>query len=196
MSKKILIDASNANETRIAVTENGKLDDFEVESNQKHAVKGDVYLATIIRVEPSLQAAFVDFGSNRNGFLPLTEIHPDYFKIPSADESKLKELIEKQSKIEEIEDDDETEEKIENAEEIETEVVEVENEDQNLKKFKTKKNHFNLSKNDNLNEAANNLYRTLRKIKNSGFKSIIVNKIPNIGIGIAINDRLKRASNK
>ena len=64
------------------------------------------------------------------------------------------------------------------------------------KKFKIKKNHFNLSKNDNLNEAANNLYRTLRKIKNSRFKSIIVNKIPNIGIGIAINDRLKRASNK
>ena len=90
MSKKILIDASNANETRIAVTENGKLDDFEVESNKKHAVKGDVYLAKITRVEPSLQAAFVDFGSNRNGFLPLTEIHPDYFKIPSADEIKLK----------------------------------------------------------------------------------------------------------
>jgi L-threonylcarbamoyladenylate synthase len=64
------------------------------------------------------------------------------------------------------------------------------------KKFKNKKNHFNLSKNGNLNEAANNLYKTLRKIKNSGFKSIIVNKIPNIGIGIAINDRLKRASNK
>jgi len=64
------------------------------------------------------------------------------------------------------------------------------------KKFKIKKNHFNLSKNDNLNEAANNLYRTLRKIKNSGFESIIVNKIPNIGIGIAINDRLKRAANK
>ena len=64
------------------------------------------------------------------------------------------------------------------------------------KKFKSKKNHFNLSKNGNLNQAANNLYRTLRKIKNNGFKSIIVNKIPNIGIGIAINDRLKRASNK
>jgi len=64
------------------------------------------------------------------------------------------------------------------------------------KKFKIKKNHFNLSKNDNLKEAANKLYRTLRKIKNSGFKSIIVNKIPNIGIGIAINDRLKRAANK
>ena len=64
------------------------------------------------------------------------------------------------------------------------------------KKFSTKKNHFNLSKNGNLNEAANNLYRTLRKIKNNGFKSIIVNKIPNIGIGIAINDRLRRAANK
>ena len=64
------------------------------------------------------------------------------------------------------------------------------------KKFKVKKNHFNLSKNGNLNEAANSLYRTLRVIKNSGFKSIVINKIPNTGIGIAINDRLKRASNK
>ena len=64
------------------------------------------------------------------------------------------------------------------------------------KNFSNKKNHFNLSKNGNLNEAANNLYKTLRKIKNSGFKSIAVNKIPNIGIGKAINDRLKRASNK
>jgi len=64
------------------------------------------------------------------------------------------------------------------------------------KKLKIKKNHFNLSKNGDLNEAANNLYKTLRLIKNSGFKSIIVNKIPNTGIGLAINDRLKRASNK
>ena len=64
------------------------------------------------------------------------------------------------------------------------------------KKFKIKKNHFNLSKNNNLKEAANNLYKTLRKIKNSGYKSIIVNKIPSVGVGAAINDRLKRASNK
>ena len=64
------------------------------------------------------------------------------------------------------------------------------------KKMKTKKNHFNLSKNGNLNEAANNLYKTLRLIKNNGFKSIIINKIPNTGIGLAINDRLKRASSK
>ncbi len=92
MSKKILIDTTNTNETRIAVTEDGKLDDFEIESNKKNAVKGDVYLAKITRIEPSLQAAFVDFGTNRNGFLPLTEIHPDYFKIPAADEKKIKEL--------------------------------------------------------------------------------------------------------
>ena len=97
MSKKILIDTSNPNETRVAATQEGKLDDFEIESNKKNAVKGDVYLAKITRVEPSLQAAFVDFGANRNGFLPLTEIHPDYFKIPTADESKLKELLEKSS---------------------------------------------------------------------------------------------------
>ena len=136
MSKKILIDASNANETRVAVTENGKLDDFEIESNKKNAVKGDVYLAKIIRVEPSLQAAFVDFGANRNGFLPLTEIHPDYFKIPSADESKLKELLEIQSTTDELEDNDETEGKIENVEEIDSESLENENE--SPKKFKTK----------------------------------------------------------
>ena len=95
MSKNILIDTTNNIETRIAVTEDGKLDDFEIEPSKKNAVKGDIYLAKITRIEPSLQAAFVDFGTNRNGFLPLTEIHPDYFKIPAADEVKIKELNEK-----------------------------------------------------------------------------------------------------
>ena len=95
MSKNILIDTTNNIETRIAVTDNGKLDDFEIEPSKKNAVKGDIYLAKITRIEPSLQAAFVDFGTNRNGFLPLTEIHPDYFKIPAADEIKIKELNEK-----------------------------------------------------------------------------------------------------
>ena len=97
MSKTILIDASNSEQTRIAVTINDKLDDFEIESNKKNSVKGDVYLAKITRVEPSLQAAFVEFGANRNGFLPLTEIHPDYFKIPSADKEEVKELYDKLS---------------------------------------------------------------------------------------------------
>ena len=92
MSKKILIDTSSDEEIRVAVTENGKLDDFEIEPNKKNAVKGDVYLAKITRVEPSLQAAFVDYGASRHGFLPLTEIHPDYFKIPAVDQESLKKL--------------------------------------------------------------------------------------------------------
>ncbi|SVA78210.1 uncharacterized protein METZ01_LOCUS131064, partial [marine metagenome] len=123
MSKKILIDTSNGEETRVAVTENGKLDDFEIESNKKIAVKGDVYLAKITRIEPSLQAAFVDFGANRNGFLPLTEIHPDYFKIPSADQNELSKLTKKLQNIENINDEDvedKDEEEIINGENSET----------------------------------------------------------------------------
>ena len=92
MSKRILIDSSDKDEIRVAVTTNGKLDDFEIETSNKNAVKGDVFLAKITRVEPSLQAAFVDFGVYRNGVLPLTEIHPDYFKIPISDQEKLTEL--------------------------------------------------------------------------------------------------------
>ena len=107
MSKKILIDTSNGEETRVAVTENGKLDNFEIESNKKTAVKGDVYLAKITRIEPSLQSAFVDFGATRNGFLPLTEIHPDYFKIPSADQNELSKLTKKLQNIENINDGEE-----------------------------------------------------------------------------------------
>ena len=106
MSKKILIDASNANETRIAVTEDGRLDDFEIESNKKNAVKGDVYLAKITRVEPSLQAAFVDFGRNRHGFLSFNDIQSDYYQIPSSDlelikaqEEKAREELIKESEI-------------------------------------------------------------------------------------------------
>ena len=107
MSKNILIDTTNNIETRIAVTEDGKLDDFEIETNKKNAVKGDIYLAKITRIEPSLQAAFVDFGKNRNGFLPLTEIHPDYFKIPAVDEKKIKELSDNiNNEKEDKEDDD------------------------------------------------------------------------------------------
>ena len=121
MSKNILIDTTNNIETRIAVTEDGKLDDFEIETNKKNAVKGDVYLAKITRIEPSLQAAFVDFGTNRNGFLPLTEIHPDYFKIPAIDEQKIKELNDKINN--EKEDDD-----LENSENLnELDQSEIEN---------------------------------------------------------------------
>ena len=149
MSKNILIDTTNTNETRIAVTDNGKLDDFEVESNKKNTVKGDVYLAKITRIEPSLQAAFVDFGSNRNGFLPLTEIHPDYFKIPAADEKKLKELNDKvfseNDLTNEFEDSNEEDEK--NSEQVDDESNSDEENNVNIKSkskpINPKKEYFN-----------------------------------------------------
>ncbi|MBT6197829.1 MAG: Rne/Rng family ribonuclease [Pelagibacteraceae bacterium] len=125
MSKKILIDTSNSTQTRIAATQNDRLDEFEIESNKKNSVRGDVYLAKITRVEPSLQAAFVDFGANRNGFLPLTEIHPDYFKIPSADQEDVKKLY-NQLTIDDNENDDV---KKDLSKEVEEEEV---NEDENL----------------------------------------------------------------
>ncbi len=155
MSKNILIDTTNNIETRIAVTEDGKLDDFEIETSKKNAVKGDIYLAKITRIEPSLQAAFVDFGTNRNGFLPLTEIHPDYFKIPAADEDKIKELNEK---IYNVTEDDDTN-NIDNGnefEELEESNVDIKNDDEDIniektislkkrknKKLSPKKEYFN-----------------------------------------------------
>ena len=125
MSKKILIDTSNSTQTRIAATQNDRLDEFEIESNRKNSVKGDVYLAKITRVEPSLQAAFVDFGANRNGFLPLTEIHPDYFKIPSADQEDVKKLYDQLT----IDDNENDDVKKDLSKKVEEEEV---NEDENL----------------------------------------------------------------
>ncbi len=144
MSKKILIDASNADQTRIAVTENEKLDDFEIESNKKNSVKGDVYLAKITRVEPSLQAAFVDFGTNRNGFLPLTEIHPDYFKIPSADQNVVKKLYDKLINDYENNYDDKDEDKQEELIQEDTENIDSsENEKKRIKIINPKKEYTN-----------------------------------------------------
>ena len=129
MSKNILIDTTNNIETRIAVTEDGKLDDFEIENNKKNAVKGDVYLAKITRIEPSLQAAFVDFGNNRNGFLPLTEIHPDYFKIPAVDEQRIKELNDKINNEKE-EDDLNNLENVNDLDETENDNIETKSEEE------------------------------------------------------------------
>ena len=147
MSKNILIDTTNNNETRIAVSDNGKLDDFEIEINKQNAVKGDVYLAKIIRIEPSLQAAFVDFGSNRNGFLPLTEIHPDYFKIPAADEKKIKELSEKifnqELNEEEIQESSNNEDNI-NLEDVDKKEININSENKyKNRRLNPKKEYFN-----------------------------------------------------
>jgi len=127
------------------VTINDKLDDFEIESNKKNSVKGNVYLAKITRVEPSLQAAFVEFGANRNGFLPLNEIHPDYFKIPSADKEEVKKLYDKLTENNEHVEDNEKPLSKDQDDEINNDNIAKENESENIKikVINPKKNYIN-----------------------------------------------------
>jgi ribonuclease E len=91
-NKTILIDAAHREETRVAVLEDGILQDFDREAIAIKQIKGNIYLSKVTRVEPSLQACFVDYGSDRHGFLPFADIHPDYYQIPEAERQKLKEL--------------------------------------------------------------------------------------------------------
>jgi len=88
-SKRMLIDASHPEETRVAIVAGNHLEDFDVEVQSRRQLKGNIYLAKVTRVEPSLQAAFVDYGGNRHGFLAFNEIHPDYYQIPVADREAL-----------------------------------------------------------------------------------------------------------
>src|SRR5688572_16038640 len=86
---KMLIDATHAEETRVVVLRNGRVEEFDYESAARKLLRGNIYLAKVTRVEPSLQAAFVDYGGNRHGFLAFNEIHPDYYQIPMADRQAL-----------------------------------------------------------------------------------------------------------
>ena len=89
MTKKMLIDATHAEETRVVVVDGTRVEDFDFESLNKRQLAGNIYLAKVTRVEPSLQAAFVEYGGNRHGFLAFSEIHPDYYQIPKADREAL-----------------------------------------------------------------------------------------------------------
>lgn len=89
MVKRMLIDATHPEETRVVVVNGTRLEELDVETSTKRQLKGNIYLAKVVRVEPSLQAAFVDYGGNRHGFLAFSEIHPDYFQIPVADRLAL-----------------------------------------------------------------------------------------------------------
>ena len=89
MAKKMLIDATHAEETRVVVVNGNKVEEFDFESQNKRQIAGNIYLAKVMRVEPSLQAAFVDYGGNRHGFLAFSEVHPDYYQIPVADREAL-----------------------------------------------------------------------------------------------------------
>src|SRR3954471_20304473 len=105
MTKRMLIDASHAEETRVVVLDGNRLEDFDVETSTKRQLKGNIYLAKVVRVEPSLQAAFVEYGGNRHGFLAFSEIHPDYYQIPVADRQRLLALQAEQARLEEEEED-------------------------------------------------------------------------------------------
>src|ERR671919_910412 len=89
MTRRMLIDATHPEETRVVVSDDRQLIDFDFESSTKKQLKGNIYLAKVTRVEPSLQAAFIEYGGNRHGFLAFSEIHPDYYQIPVADRQAL-----------------------------------------------------------------------------------------------------------
>src|SRR6516162_7071742 len=85
MAKRMLIDAAHPEETRVVVLNGNRLEEFDFETSTKKQIKGNIYLAKVTRVEPSLQAAFVEYGGNRHGFLAFSEVHPDYYRIPVGD---------------------------------------------------------------------------------------------------------------
>ena len=111
MARKMLIDATHPEETRVVVVNGNKVEEFDFDATSRGLITGNIYLAKITRVEPSLQAAFVDYGGNRHGFLAFSEVHPDYYQIPQADrEALLQEEIARQEE-EEADDDAEDDEK-------------------------------------------------------------------------------------
>ena len=109
MSTRMLIDARHPEETRVAVLKGNRIEEFDFESAEHKQIKGNIYLAKVTRVEPSLQAAFVDFGGNRHGFLAFSEIHPDYYQIPKEDREALlaeeAEAAEEEARLREEEED-------------------------------------------------------------------------------------------
>ncbi len=107
MTKKMLIDASHPEETRVVIVDSNRVEELDFESRHKRQLRGNVYLARVTRVEPSLQAAFVEYGGNRHGFLAFSEIHPDYYQIPYEDRMALIEAEEAESKEDEDAEDNE-----------------------------------------------------------------------------------------
>ena len=110
MTKKMLIDASHPEETRVVIVDGNRVEELDFESRAKRQIRGNVYLARVTRVEPSLQAAFIEYGGNRHGFLAFSEIHPDYYQIPHEDKLALLEAEEAEQKAADAEDDEDIEE--------------------------------------------------------------------------------------
>lgn len=129
-TKRILVDATHQEQTRVALIDGNQIEDFEVEVTSKKPLKGNIYLARISRIEPSLQAAFVEYGGNRHGFLPFSEIHPDYFLIPDSERKEIDAFYDskrKRSHFDELEttpttdtDDDELDDLVDDDLELDT----------------------------------------------------------------------------
>src|SRR5689334_11998495 len=105
-TKRMLVDGTHPEETRIVVMNGNRLEEFDFESASRRQLKGNVYLAKVTRVEPSLQACFVEYGGNRHGFLAFSEIHPDYYQIPTADRQALLEATRASDRRADDEEDD------------------------------------------------------------------------------------------
>ncbi|UDQ88226.1 S1 RNA-binding domain-containing protein, partial [Xanthobacter autotrophicus] len=105
MANKMLIDATHPEETRVVVVRGNRVEEFDYESASRKQLRGNIYLAKVTRVEPSLQAAFIEYGGNRHGFLAFSEIHPDYYQIPVADRLALIEEEERAARLAEDEAD-------------------------------------------------------------------------------------------
>src|SRR6185295_803585 len=105
MANKMLIDATHPEETRVVVLRGNRVEEFDFETAHRKQLRGNIYLAKVTRVEPSLQAAFVDYGGNRHGFLAFSEIHPDYYQIPVADRQALIEADARDARERDSEDD-------------------------------------------------------------------------------------------
>jgi ribonuclease E len=127
MTKRMLIDASHPEETRVVILDGSKVEEFDFEAASKRPLKGNIYLAKVTRVEPSLQAAFVEYGGNRQGFLAFAEIHPDYYQIPMADRQAL--LAEQEAEARRRQEDDIESFEITGARDSETEAEEEAEED-------------------------------------------------------------------
>ena len=138
MAKKMLIDATHAEETRVVVVEGNKVEEFDFESENRRQLAGNIYLAKVTRIEPSLQAAFIDYGGNRHGFLAFSEIHPDYYQIPVADREVL--IAEERAYSEAMrkKDDDQ-----ESGEPVESDLLGEEDGKLNPEKLETRKNEIN-----------------------------------------------------
>jgi ribonuclease E len=152
MAKKILVTASNPEETRVAVLEDNELTNYDSERLGKKPIKGNVYLAKVVRIEPSLQAVFIEYGGDKNGFLPFTEIHPDYYKVPvdDIDEPEGENAVSQDTQNQEDKNFEKSEDDIDQFAYPDTQtpddlnISDKELENNSLKTKKGKKRHYNV----------------------------------------------------